>query len=148
MIEQEPAGRYVHDAHCNVIHVAGPQPCPPHCTHYTHGYGQCRACGSYITPTTEPERTAPAMTSPTPGSLFVSYHLADDGDRTTRDPYKAAQWCHPRAPQAPAVGDLVVSPAGNTFEVVARQWRPLPEPTEYGRDAIRCAIYLDPYPAA
>lgn len=36
MVEAEAARLYVHDAHCNVIHEAGPKPCPPHCEHDWH----------------------------------------------------------------------------------------------------------------
>lgn len=81
------------------------------------------------------------MTSPN-GILFVSYHA--NGAAITADPYRLALWCHPRAPQAPAVGDWVVMPSGAVYSVTSRMWRPLPRPDEYGPDAIRCAVFVEP----
>jgi len=32
---------YAHEAHCNVVHEAGPKPCPPTCELEGHGVGRC-----------------------------------------------------------------------------------------------------------
>lgn len=38
---------YAHDAHCNVVHTPGPEPCPPACGHdwQASEFGTFRACG-------------------------------------------------------------------------------------------------------